>query len=97
MRGKPWEFIHGRSDRRIHVAIDKQGNGVQVDDGDEVEQERPITMDEDDNDMQFRGGTDKLHVSRKAIEKYGPTTGCRSMYCCSRRRCRCRLFGLRFI
>ena len=26
--------------------------------------------------MQFKNGTDKLHVSRKAIEKYGPTEGC---------------------
>lgn len=26
--------------------------------------------------MQFRGGTDKFHASRKAIDRYGPTAGC---------------------
>ena len=76
MRGKPWEPIHGKKDRRIPVAIDLQGNGVQADE-DEVEVEATHDHSEDEGvEHQFKSGTDKFHVSRKAIDKYGPTQGC---------------------
>ena len=76
LRGVPWEFVPGRSDRRIPVAIDCNGNGLQVEDCEAETQE--TFPDEEDNgaEIQFRGGVDKFHVSRQVIEKYGPTEGC---------------------
>ena len=77
VKGMPWEPAPGRTDRRIPVAIVERGNGIQeaVED-DNVEQEQWDEMEEEDDDTQFKGGPDKFHVSKKAIERYGPTDGC---------------------
>ena len=76
LRRIPWEFVPGRSDRRIPVAIGSNGNGLQAKDCDEETQETTSDEEGQGAEMQFRGGVDKLHVFRKAIEKYGPTEGC---------------------
>ena len=35
----PWEFVPGRTDKRVAVVMDHRGNGVQATDGDEADQE----------------------------------------------------------
>ena len=76
VKGTPWEPVPGRADRRIPVAIDNGGNAIQPTDDVEAEQWQKEGADDEDQAMEFRGGPDKFHVSRKAIEKYGPTEGC---------------------
>ena len=77
VRGMPWEPIPERADRRIPVAIDERGNGIRaIDDDNKLEPEQWDEMEEADGDVQFRGGLDKFHVSKRAIERYGPTDGC---------------------
>ena len=75
MKGTPWEPVPGNIDRRVPVAIDSEGNGVQLHDDDD-EGEQVHEGEDEETPMQFREGNDKFHVSRKAIEKYGPTDGC---------------------
>ena len=76
VKGVPWEPVPGRTDRRVPVAIDRRGNGIQPEDGDDEIQEQDKIADEEEQEMQFRGGPDKFHVSKRAIERYGPTEGC---------------------
>ena len=76
MKGTPWEPVPGKIDRRIPVAIDNQGNGVQPVDDEDLEKEPREGSDDEGQNVEFRGGPDKFHVSRKAIERYGPTEGC---------------------
>ena len=76
MRGELWEPIHGKTDRRIPVAIDPQGDGVQAEDSEDTTQDQQEHPEGEDTGPQFKGGTDKFQVSRKAIDKYGPTKGC---------------------
>ena len=53
-----------------------QDNG-DVATGDEEDPDREVRLDEEDYvEMKSKGGPDKFHASRKAIEKYGPTEGC---------------------
>ena len=56
------------------MAIVNKGNGVQVVDDDDDDDEQDHRSRE--IGLQFRGGPDNPHVSRKAIEQYGPTEGC---------------------
>ena len=77
VKGTPWEPVPGRVDRRIFVAIDHQGNGVQPMDDEDHAQEPQQPHDEmEETPMQFRGGPDKFHVSKRAVERYGPIEGC---------------------
>lgn len=76
MRGRPWEPVHGRAERKILVAIDSNGNGVQVEDDEHKEQTQQEHTDDEGTDVQFKRGIDKFHVSKKAIDRYGPTAGC---------------------
>lgn len=76
MKGSTWEPVPGRTDRRIQVAIDNGGNAIQPMDDLDNEHDKREGLDDEDQPMQFRGGTDKFHVSRNAIENYGPTEGC---------------------
>ena len=62
---------------RIPVAI--EDNGAVVGDDDMENQDADVDDEDEREDVQhptFRGGPDKLHVSRKAIAKYGATEGC---------------------
>ena len=76
LRGTPWEPVPGKGDKRIPVAIDSQGSGVQVTDDQDEDQATREPVDDESEPIQFRGGPDKFHVSRKAIDKYRPTDGC---------------------
>ena len=75
VKGTPWEPVPGRTDRRVPVGIDERGNGVQPLVDEDEAQERPMSEGEE-APMQFRGGPDKFHVSKRAVERYGPTEGC---------------------
>lgn len=59
------------------MAIDEYGESVQVTNDDDEEMDQGKRLEgEEEAPMQFRGGHDKFHVSRKAIGIYGPTNGC---------------------
>ena len=76
VKGTSWEPVFGKGDRRVPVAVDSRGNGVQMDDDDEIDEQLQDGEDGEDPEMSFRGSFDKLHVSKKAIERYGPTENC---------------------
>ena len=83
MRGVPWEAVPGKPGVPIPVEI--KNNGAVVD-GDEAVEAAQIPLDEEETkEIKFRGGLDKLHISRKAIERYGPTDGCPACTAISRR------------
>ena len=72
--GVPWDVIVGRLGAAVPVEIQDNGD-VTV--RDEEDEEHEARMDEEDNvEIKFKGGPDKFHASRKAIETYGPTEGC---------------------
>ena len=73
MRGAPSDPVPGRTDSRIPVSIDERGielghDDVKAPDRDDVQDEMP--------GFARKAGQDRLHVSRKAISRYGPTDGC---------------------
>ena len=73
MRGTPSEPAPGRMDSRIPVSIDEHGielghDDAKAPDRDDVHDEVPGFV--------RKIGQDRLHVSRKAISRYGPTDGC---------------------
>ena len=74
MRGVPWETIPGKRSMHIPVEISEDGREVHVED----EGNKILDNDAEGEDagMKFRGGLDKLHISRKAVNKYGTTPGC---------------------
>ena len=77
VRGTPWEAVPGRNDRRVLVAIDHRGNGVQpMDDEDDAQEQSQPHGETEEALVQFRGGPDKFHVSKRAVERYGPTEWC---------------------
>lgn len=74
MKGLPWETIPGKVSMHIPVEITDGGQEVQVDE--EVNKVPGNDEDGDEATVKLRGGPDKLHISRKAIAKYGTTPGC---------------------
>lgn len=74
MKGVPWEVVPGKLGIPVPVAIKEGGDVVE---GDEPERDQRIPLDDEGQWVpKFRGGPNRLHVSRKAIERYGPTDGC---------------------
>ena len=59
----------------MHIPVDIHDNGEDPERDRGVET-RPIDALDDENPVEVRGSQDKLHISRKAINKYGMTTGC---------------------
>ena len=74
MKGVPWNPVPGRDD--IRVPVDITDNGGVVDEDDDIQSE--LGDDEHDEETRpiLRGGPHRLHVSRKAVAKYGTTEGC---------------------
>ena len=72
MKGVPWEVVPGRPGVAIPVEIQDNGD-VTIAEDDDVERVKPMD-DEDNVEMKFKGGLDRLHVSRKASERYGQQT-----------------------
>lgn len=73
MRELPWEPVLGK--HGVHIAVDVGDNGGDLE-GDHGRDDKPIEVLDDDVPVETRGGMDKLHVSRKAITKYGMIPGC---------------------
>ena len=73
MRGLPWEPVPGKQSMHIPVDVDDIGDDPERDNGSKA---RPTEALDDEIPVDTRGSSDKLHISRKAITKYGATTGC---------------------
>ena len=74
MKGVPWEPVAGRICLQIPMDVEDHGETI------ELEERERIPLEEDgehgEAETPFRRGPDKLHISRKAINKYGTTDGC---------------------
>ena len=73
VQGTPWQPIPGKHSMHIFVDIDDDSENV---DGDHERDVRPAEALDDEVPVDMRGGTDRFHISRTAIAKYGVTTGC---------------------
>ena len=73
MKETTWEPVLGVDGQHVPVDIDESGT-TQWDGQDTKEAE--IIDDEIEQGTQPKISHDKLHVSRKVIQKYGPTEGC---------------------
>ena len=83
MQGAPWQPVPGRHGQHILVEINE--NGEMLDE--EEENETPPREDKnfDEEDLDYQKKTHSLHVSRKAILKYGTTEGCPACNAINRR------------
>ena len=75
MVGTPWELVPGKQSQHIPVAISDEGEVI----SDEMEQKQPARRDGDEEDVDRHTPNvtpHNMHVSRKAIAKYGQTEGC---------------------
>ena len=73
MQGVPWEFVPGRFGQHILVEIGREGQVM-----DEVEENMTPTkedIDEDEQEREYAVKAHNLHISRKAINKYGTIEG----------------------
>ena len=73
LKGLPWEPVPGKQSMHIPIDVNDNGEDPEGDGGREV---RPTDTLDDEVPVETRGSTDKLHISRKAIAKYGATVGC---------------------
>lgn len=74
MRGVPSELSLGKSSMQILTSIDENGD---ADEDAEEETTEPLPLDEEVAEKPtFKGGQDRLHVSREAIAKHGTKAGC---------------------
>ena len=73
MRGSPWEPVPGKQTMHIPIYVDEESENPEDDDGREV---KPTETLDDEVPVETRGSTDKLHISKKAITRYGATIGC---------------------
>ena len=74
MKGLPWEPVPGRPGPHIPVNINEHG---QCDDHDYDDLPvQPTFDDEDETERTYKKGTDKFHVSQRAVAKFGETPGC---------------------
>ena len=73
MKGAPWEPIPGRRSAHIPVEINDSRHETYVED---KKNRVPDNDDKGEDEMiKLRGGPDKLHISRKAVNRYGLTKG----------------------
>ena len=75
MRGTTWEFVPGSDTQHIPVSIDERGVAQREDD---ITQSAEPIDDETEDIVNPKVNFDKLHVSQKAVRKYGPTPGCQA-------------------
>ena len=74
MQGVSWEPLFGK--KIAHIPVEVNGNGHETDVGDETNKMFDNDDEGEEAGIKLRGGLDKLHTSRKAVNKYGPTKGC---------------------
>ena len=74
MKGVPWETILGQKGRHIPVAIIEDGRELCEED----ENNKMLDNDQegDEPGLKLRGGLDRLHISKKAVNRYGTPPGC---------------------
>ena len=74
MKGVPWEPVPGNTNQHIPVEIGTHGQTMDELEENQIPSERDA--DEDEQEPKYSSKTHSLHVSRKAINKYGTTDGC---------------------
>ena len=74
MQGVPWEFAFGRQSQ--HIPVEISNNGQIMDELEENQTPNEEDANEDEQDLEYNVKTHGLHVSRKAINKYGTIEGC---------------------
>lgn len=84
MKGSPWEAVPGKPG--IPVFVEVKDDGIVVEGHEDEEESGAKVDDEDAEEVRFKGGFDKLHTSRKAIEKYGSIPGCPACIVLERRK-----------
>ena len=74
MEGVPWRQVPGRNEQHIPVDIDE--NGDILDESEENEEPPKEYAGIDEEELEYQKRAHNLHVSRKAVQKYGTTDGC---------------------
>ena len=74
MRGTIWKPAPGSDNQ--HVPVDTDDTGIARADKDDNKQPTEPSDDEGIPEVQPIMSRDKLHISRNALQKYGPTDGC---------------------
>ena len=76
MQGVPWQPVPTRHGQHILVEIDENGDVPNEIEENETPPKEDAGADEGDPEYQKQKQMHGLHVSRKAIMKYGTTEGC---------------------
>ena len=74
MRGVPWEPVPGRQSQHIPVEIGQDGQTLDEPAENQFLQKEDVG--EDEREPEYNNKTHNLHISQKAISKYGTTEGC---------------------
>ena len=81
MQRVPWEPVLGRPGQHIPVEIDPHGRAMY-----EAEENiLPKKEDGDEDEQEYHNNAHCLHISRKAINRYGYTGSCPACYAISKR------------
>ena len=74
MRGTPYEPIPGKPSQ--HIPVDVADDGQYMGADSENEEQKDKTINDEDDEQEFKENIDKSHVSRKAVREVGETVGC---------------------
>ena len=74
MRGVPWEPVQGKTGQ--HIPVEIGADGRIMDEAEENVLPEKYDDDEGEQELEYSNKTHNLHVSQKAISKYGTTEGC---------------------
>ena len=66
MKGFPWEAVPGKPN--IPVPVEIRYDGIVTDGQDAEEVKKVTTKEEEGEDVKFKGGPDRLHISRKQLK-----------------------------
>ena len=75
MKGLPWEPVPGRQSQHVPVMIGDDGT-VLDEEAENVKTRPKFAEEEDPSERRYMKNPDQLHVSKKAIAKFGTTEGC---------------------
>ena len=74
MQGLPWPPVPNKSGQHIPVEINSRGEAVDEAEENEEPPKESAAMDEEE--LEYQRKVHSLHVSRKAVSKYGTAEGC---------------------
>ena len=74
MIGTPWEPVPGRNGQ--HIPVDVADDGQHMGPDNENEEQKDKTINDEDDEQDFKESIDTFHVSRKAVREFGETVGC---------------------